>query len=78
MDGDGDDNDGGDDDDDDGGDDNDGGGDDGDVDDDDDHLLMKSLVDWREDCSLLIAQSGSFGNQDPVALVAEKEEASLM
>ena len=67
MDGDGDDNDGGADD----------GADDGD-DDDDDHLLIKSLVDWREDCSLLIAQSGSFGNQDPVALVAEKEEASLM
>ena len=66
MDGDGDDNDGGDDDDDDG------------DDDDDDHLLIKSLVDWREDCSLLIAQSASFGNQDPVALVAEKEEASLM
>ena len=59
------------------GDDNDG-GDDDDDDDDDDHLLIKSLVDWREDCSLLIAQSGSFGNQDPVALVAEKEEASLM
>ena len=53
-------------------------GDGDDDDDDDDHLLMKSLVDWREDCSLLIAQSGSFGNQDPVALVAEKEEASLM
>ena len=67
MDGDGDDNDGGGDD-----------GDDGDDDDDDDHLLIKSLVDWREDCSLLIAQSASFGNQDPVALVAEKEEASLM
>ena len=67
MDGDGDDNDGGDD-----------NGDGDDDDDDDDHLLMKSLVDWREDCSLLIAQSGSFGNQDPVALVAEKEEASLM
>ena len=67
MDGDGDDNDGGADD----------GADDGD-DDDDDHLLIKSLVDWREDCSLLIAQSASFGNQDPVALVAEKEEASLM
>ena len=63
------------------GDDNDGGGDDGaddGDDDDDDHLLIKSLVDWREDCSLLIAQSASFGNQDPVALVAEKEEASLM
>ena len=74
MDGDGDDNDGG------GGDDGDDGGDDNgdDDDDDDDHLLIKSLVDWREDCSLLIAQSASFGNQDPVALVAEKEEASLM
>ena len=74
MDGDGDDNDGG------GGDDGDDGGDDnGDDDyDDDDHLLIKSLVDWREDCSLLIAQSASFGNPDPVALVAEKEEASLM
>ena len=62
------------------GDDNDGGDDngDGDDDDDDDHLLIKSLVDWREDCSLLIAQSASFGNPDPVALVAEKEEASLM
>ena len=71
MDGDGDDNDGGDD----NGDDN---GDGDDDDDDDDHLLIKSLVDWREDCSLLIAQSASFGNQDPVALVAEKEEASLM
>ena len=68
MDGDGDDNDGGADD----------GADDGDDDDDDDHLLIKSLVDWREDCSLLIAQSASFGNPDPVALVAEKEEASLM
>ena len=67
MDGDGDDNDGVDDD---GGDDNGDGG--------DDHLLIKSLVDWREDCSLLIAQSASFGNPDPVALVAEKEEASLM
>ena len=76
MDGDGDDNDGG------GGDDGDDGGDDNgdgdDDDDDDDHLLIKSLVDWREDCSLLIAQSASFGNPDPVALVAEKEEASLM
>ena len=71
MDGDGDDNDGG------GGDDGDDGGDDN-GDGDDDHLLIKSLVDWREDCSLLIAQSASFGNQDPVALVAEKEEASLM
>ena len=78
MDGDGDDNDGGDDDDDDGGDDDDDGGGDDNGDGGDDHLLMKSLVDWREDCSLLIAQSASFGNPDPVALVAEKEEASLM